>query len=97
MDFMHFFNSKKISFIAIFAVFTTFSVAQTADSTTTAAASVGHEAHGEEEFKPTEVIMEHIADAQDWHIVGHYSLPLPVLLYTDKGFEFFLSSRLHIG
>src|SRR5690606_27311090 len=97
MDFRHFFDSKKISFIAIFAVFTTFSVAQTADSTTTATASVSHETHGEEEFKPTEVIMEHIGDSHDWHIVGHYSLPLPVILYTDKGFEFFLSSQFHHG
>ena len=97
MDFRHFFDSKKISFIAIFAVLTTFSVAQTADSTTTATASVSHDAHGEEEFKPTEVIMEHIADAHDWHIFDHYSLPLPVILYTDKGFECFLSSQFHHG
>ena len=97
MEFRHFFNLKEISFIAIFAVLTTFSVAQTADSTTTAAASVSHAAHGEEEFEPTEVIMEHIADAHDWHIVGDLSLPLPVILYTDKGFEFFLSSQFHHG
>ncbi|MFB2120525.1 F0F1 ATP synthase subunit A [Parapedobacter sp. 2B3] len=97
MDFRHFFDSKKISFIAIFAVLTTFSVAQTADSTTTAAASVGHETHGEEAFKPTEVIMEHIGDSHDWHLWGHTSLPLPVILYTDKGFEFFLSSQFHHG
>ena len=97
MDFRHFFNSKKISFIAIFAVLTTFSAAQAANSTTTAAASVSHETHGEEEFKPTEVIMEHIGDSHDWHIVGHYSVPLPVILYTDKGFEFFLSSQFHHG
>jgi len=97
MDFRHFFDSKKISFIAIFAVFTTFSVAQTADSTTTAIASINHEVHAEEEFKPTEVIMEHIGDAHDWHLWGHTSLPLPVILYTDKGFEFFLSSKFHHG
>ena len=95
MDFRHFLDSKKISFIAIFAVLTTFSVAQTADSTATT--SVSHEAHGEEEFKPTEVIMEHIADAHDWHLWGHTSIPLPVILYTDKGFEFFLSSQFHHG
>src|SRR5690606_2436227 len=96
MDFRHFFDSKKISFIAIFAVLTTFSVAQTADSTTTAA-SPRHEAHGDEEFKPREVIMEHISDAHDWHLWGHTSIPLPVILYTDKGLEFFLSSQFHHG
>src|SRR3546814_19069879 len=41
--------------------------------------------------------MEHIVDARDWHIVGHVSRPLPLSLYTDKGFEFFLSSRFHHG
>ena len=98
MEFRHFFNSKKLGFIAIFAVFSTFAVAQTADSTTVAHATESSAAHsGEEEFKPTEVIMEHIADAHDWHIVGDYSLPLPVILYTDQGFEFFLSSEFHHG
>lgn len=97
MEFRHFFNSKKFSFIAIFAVLTTFSVAQAADSDTNASASTSHETHGEEEFRPTEVIMEHISDAHDWHLWGHTSIPLPVILYTDKGLEFFLSSQFHHG
>jgi F0F1-type ATP synthase, subunit a len=98
MDFRHFFDSKKISFIAIFAVLTTFSVVQAADTTSADSPAVmSHEAHEEEEFKPTEVIMEHISDAHDWHLWGHTSIPLPVILYTDKGFEFFLSSAFHHG
>lgn len=97
MDFRHFFDSKKISFIAIFAVLTTFSVAQTADSITVDATATSHEAHGDEEFEPTKVIMEHISDAHDWHLWGHTSIPLPIILYTDKGLEFFLSSRFHHG
>ncbi|MCA6362127.1 MAG: F0F1 ATP synthase subunit A [Bacteroidetes bacterium] len=62
----------------------------------------GHEAkpahgeHGEEaKFNPGKMIMEHISDAHDWHLWGHTHIPLPVILKTDKGFEFFLSSRFH--
>ncbi|SFC32186.1 F-type H+-transporting ATPase subunit a [Parapedobacter composti] len=98
MDFRHFFDSKKISFIAIFAVLTTFSVVQAADTPTVNSAAIdSHGAHGEGEFQPTDVIMEHISDAHDWHLWGHSSIPLPVILYTDKGFEFFLSSQFHHG
>lgn len=97
MEFRHFFNSKKLGFIIIFAVLSTFSVAQTADSNSAAVTPVTDEAHGEEDFKPTDVIMEHISDAHDWHLWGHTSIPLPVILYTDKGMEFFLSSRFHHG
>ncbi|GGG84642.1 ATP synthase subunit a [Parapedobacter pyrenivorans] len=97
MDFRHFFDSKKISFIAIFAVLTTFSVAQTADSATVATAAASHGAHGDEKFEPTKVIMEHISDAHDWHLWGHTSIPLPIILYTDNGLEFFLSSQFHHG
>ncbi|SEL59625.1 F0F1 ATP synthase subunit A [Parapedobacter koreensis] len=98
MDFRHFFDSKKISFIAIFAVLTTFSAVQAADTATAdTIAATSHGAHAEEEFEPTNMIMEHISDAHDWHLWGHTSIPLPVILYTDKGFEFFLSSEFHHG
>ncbi|MGK6349784.1 F0F1 ATP synthase subunit A [Parapedobacter sp. DT-150] len=98
MDFRHFFDSKIVSFFAFFAVLTTFSVVQAADNTAVdSVTSTGHEAHSEEVYEPTEAIMEHISDAHDWHLWGHMSIPLPVILYTDKGFEFFLSSAFHHG
>ena len=53
--------------------------------------------HGEEKFEPTKVIMEHIADSHVWHLWGHTSLPLPVILYTASGFEFFSSGNFHHG
>ncbi|SER75830.1 F0F1 ATP synthase subunit A [Pedobacter rhizosphaerae] len=56
-----------------------------------------HGEHGEEKFEPTKVIMEHIADSHVWHIVGHYSVPLPIILYTDKGIEMFSSAQFHHG
>ncbi|WP_207533907.1 F0F1 ATP synthase subunit A [Desertivirga arenae] len=63
------------------------------------AEAAGHEAaHGaDEKFDPTTVIMEHIADSHTWHLWGHTSIGLPVILYTDKGIESFSSSAFHHG
>ncbi len=97
MDFRHFFTSKKISFIVFFAVLATFSTIQAAPAETDSATVESHGAHDAEVFKPTEVIMEHISDSHDWHLWGHTSIPLPVILYTDKGFDVFLSSAFHHG
>jgi len=98
MDFRHFFDSKKISFTAIFAVLTIISVTKVSQAATiNTADSASHQTHDEEEFKPTKMIMEHISDAHDWHLWGHSSIPLPVILYTDKGLEVFLSSVFHHG
>lgn len=49
--------------------------------------------HGSKKFDPGHMITEHIADAHDWHLWGHTHLPLPVIVYTDKGLECFSSSR----
>ena len=67
----------------------------------TVAAIAGHEVaehpgpvHGEAKFNAGKLIMEHIGDAHSWHLWGHTSLPLPIILWTDKGTEFFSSSKL---
>jgi F-type H+-transporting ATPase subunit a len=46
--------------------------------------------------------MEHIADSYEWHIAKfgnfHLSLPLPVILYSEKsGFHIFISTKFHHG
>lgn len=48
-------------------------------------------------FDPAPTILEHISDAHDWHLWGHTSIPLPVILVTDKGIEFFSSSVFDHG
>lgn len=54
--------------------------------------------HEEEKFEPTKVIMEHIADSHMWHLWGHTSLPLPVILYSaNDGLEIFSSGKFHHG
>jgi F-type H+-transporting ATPase subunit a len=57
---------------------------------------------GEGKFEPGPFITDHIGDAYEWHIatVGetHVSLPLPVILYSEKsGFHIFMSSKFHHG
>lgn len=59
-----------------------------------------HETASEKEgYDPIPVIMHHIADAHDWHFFdynGHsYSMPLPVILWTDNGLVTFMSSAFH--
>jgi F-type H+-transporting ATPase subunit a len=58
--------------------------------------------HKEEKFAPGKMIMDHIADAHDWHLWGEghgsVSIPLPVILYTEsKGITVFSSSRFEHG
>lgn len=58
----------------------------------------GHaHAHGDEPFNAGDMIIEHIADAHDIHIAGDFSIPLPIILKSDKGFHFFMSSAFHHG
>lgn len=68
--------------------------------------NVGHEsdAHGSgEEFNAAEVILDHVKDSHEWHIIttrdGHHiSIPLPVILYSKhSGMHVFMSNKLAHG
>ena len=52
-----------------------------------------HAAKEEGSFNVTETILEHIKDDHSWHLWGHTSLHLPVILYTSKGLEVFSSKN----
>lgn len=60
---------------------------------------VNHSTEEAKGYDPIPVIMHHIADAHDWHFFdynGHgYSMPLPIILWTDKGLVTFMSSAFH--
>lgn len=53
----------------------------------------------EEEFKAGEMIIEHISDSYEWHIITigetHISIPLPVIFYDEGEWHFFMSSAFH--
>jgi len=74
-------------FLAVFAVFT--ASANPADSVAS------------DKFDAGKLILEHIGDSHEWHVTGEgentIALPLPVILYTDKGLEFFSSSNFKHG
>lgn len=52
-----------------------------------------------EEFNATDMIMHHIGDSHGWHFFGEgedsFTIPLPVILYTDNGLVTFMSSEFH--
>ena len=53
--------------------------------------------HKSEKLDAGKMILEHIADAHDWHIAGHLSIPLPIIIKDASGFKFFSSSRFEHG
>lgn len=73
---------------------------ETAEAHEITHAEAGHEASHEEAFNPGKMILDHVKDAHDWHIMdinGHaVSIPLPVILY-DNGLHIFSSSRFEHG
>lgn len=58
-----------------------------------------HQKVEEEEFKAGEMIIEHITDAYEWHLITvgdhHYSIYLPVILYDEGAWHVFMSSKFH--
>jgi len=96
---------KLVVKILTFSIFTLF---YNSDANATSVEKVEHtenlgaESHKEEKFQPGKMIMEHIADAHDWHLwgEGHESvtIPLPVILYTEsRGLTTFMSSKFEHG
>jgi len=55
--------------------------------------------HGEEEgYDPVGTVMEHIADANEFHVWGDIHIPLPCILYApDKGWTVCMSSAFDHG
>lgn len=55
----------------------------------------------EEEFNPSEAIIEHVTDAHEWHIFSledkHFSIPLPIILIDNGSLVVFSSSRFAHG
>jgi F-type H+-transporting ATPase subunit a len=65
------------------------------------AASDANQANGDQGAEPFDVeamILNHINDANEFHLVGDISIPLPCFLYSkDQGLEVFMSSVFHHG
>ncbi len=94
--------SKKTRVIALFiaifslSIFKSFAYEPTEDTTKKA------ETHAESgKFDAGKLITEHIGDSYGWHMWGEghnaVAIPLPVILYSDKGLDIFMSSGFHHG
>jgi len=59
----------------------------------------GHEE--EKEFNPGSMIVEHVIDAHEWHVLTwghtHVSIPLPIILVCEGEVDVFMSSKFHHG
>ena len=55
----------------------------------------------DEGFNSVDMIMHHIADSHEWHLWGEgessFTIPLPVILFTDGHLDVFMSSKFHHG
>lgn len=60
-----------------------------------------HEVAGEEstgKFDAGKMIVEHISDSHGWHLWGHTTVPLPIIIYNStRGISVFSSSRFEHG
>jgi len=57
---------------------------------------VSYAGSGEDaEFKPGEMIVHHVADAHEIHIIGDFAIYLPIILKTDAGWDIFSSSHFY--
>ncbi|PKA82895.1 ATP synthase F0 subcomplex A subunit [Ulvibacter sp. MAR_2010_11] len=87
------FNAIKSLILGVFFIL----AANPTFATASPSASDGGET--EKEFDVTSMIMHHIKDAHDFHIMdwdGHaVSIPLPVILWTENGLVTFMSSEFH--
>ncbi|MCZ4410428.1 F0F1 ATP synthase subunit A [Cryomorphaceae bacterium 1068] len=89
--------AKSILFLTLFAGFT-FNVSAQHDHDDHDHKSESHsdEAHAEESsFDAGEMIMHHISDAHEIHIIGDFAIYLPIILYTEDGFDVFSSSHFY--
>ena len=84
----------KKTFIVLSLICLTFSSSVFAGGDVSSTASDGL-------YNPVPTIMHHIADAHEWHLWGEgdnsFSIPLPVILYTEYGLDIFMSSEFNHG
>ncbi len=99
------FNVTRYALVLILAFVGLFSYSSYASLNTPGRDTLNHpESHNtdtshteKEEFNASELILHHIADSHDWHLWGHTTIHLPIIVYTDKGLEIFSSGKFDHG
>jgi F-type H+-transporting ATPase subunit a len=89
-------NSALKALFALFITFLSFQAVANQENKAEATDTTGEDSatHSEEKFDPTVTILEHIGDSHSFHLWGHTSMPLPVILITPSGLDIFSSSNL---
>jgi F-type H+-transporting ATPase subunit a len=99
MDCSHVFDFKVNRLIVVFTLFLAFFFvtpllyAQEDTLKTTEAAHA--EPQAEKKFNLGKFALHHVADSHSWHVVGDYTIGLPILLYTPAGLVTFNSTDFH--
>jgi F-type H+-transporting ATPase subunit a len=57
----------------------------------------GEHAEGAHAYDPASTAIHHISDANTYSILDAFTIPLPMILKSDKGWDFFMSSKFHPG
>lgn len=84
-------------FLAI-TLFFSVSISLKSQNDVTPAPSAQPIVKGEEKYDPTDEIMYHISNANEFHLFGHYTIPLPCILYSKQdGLKTFMSSVFEHG
>ena len=60
-----------------------------------AAPVTAKESDPDKPFDAKELIFHHITDSHSFHVAGDFSVPLPVILWTENGLVTFLSNEFH--
>ena len=84
---------RKFSVLILFMTSVLFSlVAQATDEPAQASTEESNQ------FDVGAAILGHVTDDYEWHLWGHTSVPLPVILYSSsKGLDLFLSNKIEEG
>jgi F-type H+-transporting ATPase subunit a len=94
-------SSKPLSILLVLSFLLPLSFSSYAYEPTDEKVAKKDTAAKKEGFDAGKLIIEHISDSYGWHLwgEGHHavSIPLPVILYTDKGLDMFMSSSFHHG
>lgn len=88
------FRCSKYLLIAALSVFTIFFSTIAIANENQPPATQTNEHKESADINVSELILEHISDDYSWHLWGHTSIALPVVLISDKGIEVFSSSKL---
>lgn len=94
-------NNKMMNYLKS-GIFTLLFLLTFSFTNTILASNTEQNEDGDGKFDAVSMIMHHIQDAHDWHIMdidGHpISVPLPVIIYdTERGLKVFLSSKFEHG